>query len=358
MHKQRQINGIIFSMAVLLFLVSACDERNSKNVNTPESKEVVKDPLPVSYIVLEASSFNEEIISNGKLHAYRKAALRFNAPGSIEKINYHNGAWARQGAIIARLNSDAQKIAINNAENDVANARLELSSLLLGHGGEAQDSNSVPPAIYENLKLQSGLFQANNTLESAELQYAHTMIKAPFSGIITDIEAQTHNLITGSDIFCHILDVSKFIAEFPVIENELALIKIGQKVKVIPFALEALVMEGSISEINPSVDEHGLVSVKALIPGNYEDVFDGMNVKIMIEKEIKDQLVVPREALVLRSNKEVIFTYENGLAKWNYVSIAKENSSSYLISDGLQPGDSVIIRGNLNLAHDARVRIE
>ena len=54
-------------------------------------------------------------------------------------------------------------------------------------------------------------------------------------------------------------------------------------------------------------------------------------------------------------NREVVFTYNNQLAKWNYVTIAYENSNTYAISEGIKTGDSVIFKGNLNLAHDAKV---
>jgi multidrug efflux pump subunit AcrA (membrane-fusion protein) len=53
----------------------------------------------------------------------------------------------------------------------------------------------------------------------------------------------------------------------------------------------------------------------------------------------------------------VVFTYESGLAKWNYVKTSFENSTQYVITEGLSPGDSVIVKGNLNLAHDAKVKL-
>jgi hypothetical protein len=54
----------------------------------------------------------------------------------------------------------------------------------------------------------------------------------------------------------------------------------------------------------------------------------------------------------------VVFAYENGLAKWNYVSITHENETSVVISEGLKAGALVIIEGNLNLGHDAKVEIK
>ena len=62
--------------------------------------------------------------------------------------------------------------------------------------------------------------------------------------------------------------------------------------------------------------------------------------------------------MVLRSGKKVIFTFSKGKAKWNYVETVAENAGSYLVSKGLNPGDTVITTGNLNLAHDAGVELK
>lgn len=83
-----------------------------------------------------------------------------------------------------------------------------------------------------------------------------------------------------------------------------------------------------------------------------------MNARIIIEKTLLNQLVVPKSAVVERSGRKVVFTYENGLAKWNYVSIAHENETSVVIAEGLKVGALVIIEGNLNLGHDAKVEIK
>jgi hypothetical protein len=105
------------------------------------------------------------------------------------------------------------------------------------------------------------------------------------------------------------------------------------------------------------VDENGLVTVKALVPNTRNALFEGMNVRVIIRKVVPGQLVVPKQAVVQRQGREVVFVLEDGLAKWNYVKTGRENSTSYTITEGLQAGMKVIISGNLNLAHDAEVEV-
>ena len=91
------------------------------------------------------------------------------------------------------------------------------------------------------------------------------------------------------------------------------------------------------------------------------NLLDGMNVQVLVETAVPEQLVVPKSAVVLRDNQEVLFKKVNGQAYWTYVKTGFENSTSYtVIADPekggtLEPGDSVIVSGNLNLAHESEV---
>ena len=109
-------------------------------------------------------------------------------------------------------------------------------------------------------------------------------------------------------------------------------------------------------EINPLVEESGMVRVKASVAAE-KRLFEGMNVRVSVQRSLGKQLVVPKSAVVLRSGKQVVFTLVNGKAHWNYVRTGLENADSYTIVEGLKAGDRVITTGNLNLAHEASVTV-
>ena len=123
-----------------------------------------------------------------------------------------------------------------------------------------------------------------------------------------------------------------------------------------PFAASEVKANGRITEINPWVDEHGMVQVKAAVEGT-DRLFGGMNVQVSVHRSLGKQLVVPKEAVVLRSGKQVVFTLVDNKANWVYVHTGLENATSYTITDGLKAGDVVITSGNINLAHEAPVRL-
>lgn len=141
-----------------------------------------------------------------------------------------------------------------------------------------------------------------------------------------------------------------------MLESELPLIKRGDRVEVTPFANAGLATQGSVSEINPLVDENGMVRVKAAVSGKGQ-LFEGMNVRVSVQRSLGKQLVVPKTAVVLRSGKQVVFTLKDNVAYWNYVRTGLENADSYTIVEGLKENDVVITGGNINLAHEAPVKV-
>jgi hypothetical protein len=143
--------------------------------------------------------------------------------------------------------------------------------------------------------------------------------------------------------------------EFPVIESEYSFIKKDMPVGIIPFINDSLAITGRITEINPQVDETGMIKVRAEFR-NGGRLIDGMNVRVLIRKPVPNRLVIPKDALVIRQGKDVVFVKQDSLAIWKYVNIEFENSSTVALRDGLDPGDMVIVSGNVNLAHETVVK--
>jgi multidrug efflux pump subunit AcrA (membrane-fusion protein) len=83
---------------------------------------------------------------------------------------------------------------------------------------------------------------------------------------------------------------------------------------------------------------------------------DGMNVKVIVRDPVPGQVIIPKSAVTLRQEKNVVFVCKNDTAHWRYVKIGEENALFCTIrGDGIKPGEEVIIEGNFNLSHLAPV---
>jgi hypothetical protein len=84
----------------------------------------------------------------------------------------------------------------------------------------------------------------------------------------------------------------------------------------------------------------------------------------MVENSIPSQLVVPKSAVVIRDNMEVLFRYVEGRSLWTYVHVLMSNTTQHVVEPNkergadLNVGDLIITAGNLNLGDDAPVVIE
>lgn len=92
----------------------------------------------------------------------------------------------------------------------------------------------------------------------------HATLIAPFDGVVANLFSKPYNPANTAEAFCTIIDSKGMEADFTVLENELAFIRMGDKVVITPYA-GGDAFEGSVSEINPLVDANGMVKVKALV---------------------------------------------------------------------------------------------
>ena len=324
-------------------------------------QETVETVLPdeevaVTVCPLAEVDFQHELISNGKLAAKRRVDLRFESQELITHIYVKNGDRVRKGMKLAEQDAFKLKNQVDQALDALEKAKLEMQDVLIGQGYMLADSAKVPAATRRLARLKSGYDQALATYELAVRELEMSTLVAPFDGVIANLFIHQGNPASATEAFCTVIDPQSLEADFTVLENELPLIHVGDQVAVSPFAAPDLLTQGRIAEINPLVDESGMVRVKASVAAD-KRLFEGMNVRVSVQRSLGKQLVVPKSAVVLRSGKQVVFTLVNGKAHWNYVRTGLENADSYTIVEGLKAGDQVITTGNINLAHEASVKV-
>jgi len=345
-----------YSLAVMLMALSltCCKTVEEDNLEEMARRSSVRDAVTVSTIELKKSTFYHELVSNGKVYAKSTAMVPFRVAGTIEKIHVKNGDRVNKGDLLAELEDFNYRIQFERAQQQLEKAMIEFKDdLITFHGTE--DTSNLSDEMIRMSRIRSGLIDAQTSLQEAEYNLKHTMIYSPISGAVADMDAKEWN---PSNIYpdglCKIINNTVIEVEFPVLESEFGFIKKGMPVNIIPFISDSTGYTGLITKINPLVDENGMVKVRAELR-NGGKLLEGMNVKILIRKPVKDRLVVPKEALVIRQGKDVVFVREDSLAIWKYVTTEFENSDSFSISEGLEEGDLVIYRGNVNLAHETVV---
>jgi len=351
--------GMNYFILLFLFFCFSC-QQNKGTINNVEeiasAKKINPFGIAVKTVEITPEIFQKQILSNGKIEAKYKNDLRFKTSDKIRKITVRNGQFISKGQTIAVLENDLIANQKEKAEIDFDKAKQQLIEEKINYGYNGIIDDSIPPQILKNLYINSNYRETKNALENIKILYQQTILKSPISGAIANLESKEGNFVSTSDIFCSVIAQKDLEVSFTILENELPYTKKGQAITIELFSATGTDYKGVITEINPQIGINGLVKIKASITNSSQSIFDGMNAKVSINTPLKDVIVIPKSALVLRSNKEVVFTLENGLAKWNYVEVVAENNTSYAIKKEINIGDTVIVEGNLNLSHDAKVQ--
>ena len=350
----------VLSVCVLAVLISCSSKKQEqeKEEETAVSEILDDKPAEVQAMLLKETDFSYELISNGTVSAMRRADLRFQASENIARIYVKNGDRVSQGQKISELDQFRLLSSLEQSRDAFERSKLDLQDVLIGQGYSLKDSVNIPDEVMKIAKVRSNYDQSRVNYQVAEYNLKNAILYAPFNGVIANLFGKEHNLPSGSEPFCTVIDNQHPEVVFTILENELPLIKRGDKVFVTPFSVSDYTAEGYVTEINPSIDRNGMVRLKASVNNKSGNLYDGMNVKVRVQRLLDRQLVIPKTALVLRTNKKVVFTLKDGKAMWNYVQTGTENSDSYVVTEGLHAGDSVIYEGNINLAHEAPVKLK
>lgn len=358
-------NCVLHIFAILLLLTSCASNKSEKEALSEVKKDSTltvkrRTGEPIETMILCENTFNRELSGNGKVVAKYSAEMRFSSAEQIAYIWVRNGDKVRKGEKLAQLDLFALERSLAQAKDNFEQSKLDLQDVLIGRGYSLDAQASAPADEVELAKVKSGYNKALIAYELAENNLRKATLTAPFDGVIANLKAKENNISNG-DVFCVVIDDKNPEVEFSVLESELSLVKRGYPVYVQPFVnrtSETLI--GTVSEINPIVENNGMVKVKAQVK-NDGTLLQGMNVNILLRQPMEQALVIPKSAVVMRSGKPVVFTRVNGKAQWNYVQITAENSDSCVVAprskeyEGLSVGDTVIVSGNLNLAHETEL---
>lgn len=351
------IRNILLCLCFGLVL-TACREGNRKQAANADTQQGAQDLPLVTVMTVQRGVFFRELQSNGHLSALHKADLYFRSAELISSISVRNGQRVSTGQEIARIEEFELRNNLLTATEAVETSLMKLNDFLIGYRYELKDTATVPPAILKAGYSQAQLLGARVALSQAEYNLRHASLRSPIAVVVANISTKEHNIAPTAEAFCTIIGDASFEVEFPVLESEIELLNAGHEVQIEPLAYPGTKIKGNLDGMNPVVDKNGMVKAKAVVNNTQGKLYEGMNVRVLVQQSVPDKLVVPKSAVVLRSDRQVLFVYKEGRSQWRYVETGLENSREYTIEKELEAGEQVIVRGNFNLAHDVPLTID
>ena len=348
-------------LVAVILLTHSCKTKTEEESSSSAQARIGQknEATEVRAVPARLAPFEMELVSNGKVEAREKATLNFQVADIIDTIYVSNGSRVRKGDPIAKVNDFNARSQLKEANLNMEKMKLELRSRLMSEGiNQLEDTLTMPRQRLQTIMLQSGYTSAVHSFEKAQRDYQNIWTRAPFDGIIADLEAKPFNPSSAYNNLCKIIDDSEMEVVFNVLETEIGYIQPGMEVELTPYANNKITLKGRVKEVNPRIDENGMVKVKAVTTNTQRQLVDGMNVNIILKRTIENKLIVPKNAVLPRQGKKVVFVHEKGKAIWKYVTTGVENSREIAIESGLDAGEEVIYENNLGLSHESEVKLK
>ncbi|MCS4436581.1 efflux RND transporter periplasmic adaptor subunit [Aquiflexum gelatinilyticum] len=347
----------LFLFVFLLFVSISCKEEKAESQDQPlEAFRGEVAATPVRIAKAEKRTFDYLINASGKIEAAEQVKIIAERPGYLIELTVKEGDFVEKGKILTRLDQTESLLNLEKAKIELKNAEVNYKSEILSFESimNSGDTDRITQ-VQEQLKAKSGLFSAEIAVKEAQMDLDKTVIKSPISGRVADLKTKRGSLVKSGDEMLEVINTAALELKVKVLESDINLISLGQKAEILPVG-GGEGISGSVRSINPKVDENGLVQVNILINGG-KGLLPGMNARAIIRAPQNNSIVVPKQALVYRSGRPVVFTIEKEESKWNYVEVGKDNGQEVEILSGIESGMTVITSNNLQLAHQAPVQI-
>jgi RND family efflux transporter MFP subunit len=339
------------------------------------------------------------VVAEGRIRARHSAEIHSEITGRIVRVLVEEGQKVKRGQLILKIDDREYEMAaeeararylqalslltIEGADVDSALAsraqefRDELTNLeQLEKSGKITREERLAREIdmdVEALKqgkfrgeiaaARSGVSVARADLERSRLNLERTEIRAPFDAVVSGLTLSVGEQLKVNQTLCTLVDNINIEAEVGVLEADVGKIAPGgAAILAVPALGETLSVV--VDVVSPQFDP-ATRTCQVLIRLKNEQgrLRPGMFARALIAGErFEDRLLVPREAILTRDGRPLLFKVEDGRAKWLYVALGESNDhmveiTSVVQGGTLEPGDRVIVSDHLTLAHDAKVKV-
>jgi len=351
-----------------------------------------EEVFPVELTPAQRGSISSYLSSTANLRALRNVEVAARTDGVVHEVLAEEGDFARKGEVLALLDDADLQIQLNLAEERLAQAQQQLQQAKVRQQKTATQIRNAEielrrkdRAFEERLISEEELAQQRYLLEELEhdyqvvesevrqfthrideinaeiaqvkLQIAHTRIRAPFDGRITERMVELGQTVRNLDSLYRIAAFSPLYADVFLSEGEAQGVRPGQRALVTLGFDEGAEAAGEVERVSPVVDEEtGTVKVTVRLTPDKPGFKPGAFVRVQIRTDTREGTVlIPKRAVVEEGGERYVFVAEDRIARRRAVLLGYESEGMVEVRDGLDAGEQVVVAGQGRLRDGAPV---
>jgi membrane fusion protein (multidrug efflux system) len=307
----------------------------------------------------------------GRVSAFRIAQIRPQVNGIIQSRMFLEGAEVEKGQTLYQIDPSTfeaevatSKAAIAKAQASTVNAKAKAERYkeLLSINAVSQQDYDEADAVYKGAKAD--LLTAQAQLKTAEINLNYSRVLAPISGQIgkSDVTAgalvsanQATALSTITQLDPIYVDLTQSSSELTRWEKAIAAGELDNDA-ALHSKVELRMEDGSTYQhkgtlkfsevtVDPST---GSVTLRAVFPNPEKLLLHGMYVRAVIVEGVKRDAILAPQRGVSRNTKgepTVMLVSKNNIVETRVLKTDRTVGSNWLVTDGLNNGDKLIVEG-------------
>ncbi|EAS9680522.1 efflux RND transporter periplasmic adaptor subunit [Salmonella enterica] len=349
---------IIFSAALL----AGCNDQGDTQAHPGEPQ--------VTIDVVETAPLAVTTELPGRTSAFRIAEVRPQVSGIVLKRNFTEGSDVEAGQSLYQIDPatyqadyDSAKGELAKSEAAAAIAHLTVKRYAPLVGTKYISQQEYDQALADARQSDAAVVAAKAAVESARINLAYTKVTSPISGRIGKsnvtegalvTNGQSTELATVQQLDPIYVDVTQSSNDFmrlrqSVEQGSLHKDSASSTVELVMENGQVYPLKGTLQFSDVTVDEStGSITLRAVFPNPQHSLLPGMFVRARIDKGVQpNAILVPQQGVTRtpRGDAMVMVVNDKSQVEARNVVAAQAIGDKWLISEGLKPGDKVIVSG-------------
>lgn len=348
------LSGFIIGAALLV----GCDDHGGQ-AQQPPSPQVTVHVVKSAPLVVTTEL-------PGRTDAFRVAEVRPQVSGIVLKRNFTEGSDVKAGESLYQIDPASYQAAFDSASGDLAKAQaaasiahLTVKRYLPLMGTQYVSKQEYDQAVASARQADATVIAAQAGVESARINLAWTKVTSPISGRIGKssvtegalvANGQASALATVQQLDPIYVDVTQSSNDFMRLkQSSLQTGKNSDNVQLMMENGQPYPLKGSLQFSDVTVDEStGSITLRAIFPNPQHILLPGMFVRARIDEGTQPHaILVPQQGVTRtpRGEASVMVVNQKNQAETRNVVAPQAIGDQWLITDGLQEGDQVIVSG-------------
>jgi Cu(I)/Ag(I) efflux system membrane fusion protein len=227
---------------------------------------------------------------------------------------------------------------------------------------KTKDARETPERLINSAKQRLRLWNVTDAqideLQKTRKPQENLTLLSPFRGVVQSVPADQGKGVKIGDMLVEVADLSVVWVWAEFYETELSMLQLGQKIDITTKSYPDEKFEGTISLINPFLEEaKRTAKVRIDISNPDFKLRPGMYASVELGMEMGEGLTIPVSAVMPTGTRNVVFINKGqGKLEPRIVQLGSKYGDSYEVQSGLREGEQVV--GSANFLIDAESKLQ